>query len=139
MFKYEKRAKREIEASVSEIGSLLRSRTSEPKIPLYKWYVPINNVASFFGQKVYSGYRDGLHVLGDRCINCNLCVENCERGCWTEGEEQPSFNPANCELCLRCVHHCPQKAIVFSEKMKDKPRLDNTFYRELKADLLHLD
>ncbi len=136
MFKYEKNARKKIEESVSEIGDLLRAQTSELKTPFYKWYVPLNNIASFFGEKVYDGYRGRLHVLSDRCINCNLCVKNCERGCWAEGGEYPSFDPTNCELCLECVHHCPKKAVVFSEKMKDKPRLDVAFYRELKATLL---
>jgi len=81
-------------------------------------------------------YRDRLHILGDRCTNCNLCVENCERGSWVEGEERPSFNPMNCEFCLECVHNCPKKAIIFSEKMKDRPRLNKAFYRKLKTGLL---
>lgn len=136
MFEYEKRAGEKIEKAVSGIEDSLRSHTTESRIPAYKWYVPINNVGSFFGERVYNGYRDGLCILSDVCTNCNLCVKNCERGCWTKGEEQPSFTPMNCEFCLECVHNCPKKAIIFSEKMKGKPRLNKAFYRRLKAGLL---
>ncbi len=129
MLKYEKKAGEKIAKTVSDIDRLLRSHTSRPRIPTYKWYVPINDVVNFFGERTYHKYRDGLHVLGDRCTNCNFCVRNCERGCWVEGEEHPSFNPTNCEFCLGCVHNCPQQAIVFSDKLEDAPRLDRAFYR----------
>jgi len=52
------------------------------------------------------------------------------------GEEKPSFNPENCEFCLKCVHNCPKDAIIFSPRMKDKPRLNRSFYRKKKEKLL---
>ena len=136
MFKYEKRAAEKISQAVADIGRLLRSHTTRPRIPAYKWYAPINDVVNFFGKRAYHKYRDGLHTLGDRCTNCNLCVRNCERGCWTEGKGHPSFKPTNCEFCLECVHNCPQQAIVFSDKLKDAPRLDRAFYRDLTPGLI---
>lgn len=136
MYKYEKKTRKKIEQAVSDMDDLIHSRSPRPRTPAYRWYVPINDVVGSFGEKVYDGYRDSLHVLGEKCTNCNLCVQNCERGCWVEGEEQPSFDPVNCEFCLECVHNCPQKAVIFSEKMKDRPRLNKAYYQKLKAGLL---
>lgn len=136
MFRYEKRAKQKIERFVVEIRKLINSPTSKLKVPHYKWYVLINNLFKYFGETQYNKYRDRLHILEDRCINCNLCVKSCINGCWTEEENHPLFNPTNCEFCLKCVHNCPEKAIVFSDNMKDKPRLNSKFYRNLKQELI---
>ncbi len=136
MFRYEKKAGEKIAKAVKDIGRLLHSHTTRPTIPACKWYVPINDVVNLFGERAYTKYRDGLHVLGDRYTNCNLCITNCERGCWMAGEEHPSFNPTNCEFCLECVHNRPQQAIVFSDKLKDSPRLNRAFYRDLTPGLL---
>jgi len=136
MFRYEKRAKQKIERFVVEIRKLINSPTSKLKVPRYKWYVLINNLFKYFGETQYNKYKDRLHILEDRCINCNLCVKSCINGCWTEEENHPSFNPTNCEFCLKCVHNCPEKAIVFSDNMKDKPRLNGKFYRNLKQELI---
>jgi hypothetical protein len=32
------------------------------------------------------------------------------------------------------VHHCPTKAIVYAEGMKDKPRLSPEFHKRLKTE-----
>ena len=135
-YEYEKKAKKKIEKAVSDMDDLIHSQSPQPRTPAYRWYVPINDVVNFFGEKVYNGYRDRLHIPGDICTNCNLCVKNCERGCWAEGKEQPSFNPMNCEFCLECVHNCPENTIIFSEKMKDRPRLNKALYQKLKTGLL---
>ena len=136
MVKYEKKAGEKVTRAVSDISRLLNLQTTEPSKPTPKWYVPLNGVVNFFGERAYHRYRDGLHILGDECTNCNLCVKNYERGCWLAGQDRPSFKPMNCEFCLECVHNCPQQAIVFSEKMRDKPRSNRRFYRGLKAGLL---
>ncbi len=137
MFEYEKKVKEKLEAAISEIEHSLASQTSKLSCPAFKWYVPLNEIVTFFGERAYNSYRDRLHILDEKCTNCNLCVKNCERESWAEGTEQPVFDPVNCEFCLECVHNCPYNAIVFTEKMSDKPRLNRAFYRKLKTGLLN--
>ena len=50
------------------------------------------------------------------------------------GDYYITIDTDKCEFCLKCVHNCPVKAIIFSEKMKDKLRLDRKFYNKLKKD-----
>jgi formate hydrogenlyase subunit 6/NADH:ubiquinone oxidoreductase subunit I len=47
----------------------------------------------------------------------------------------PVFDRALCEFCLGCNHHCPSSAIFFSEKSREKPRLNEKFYNVLKPTL----
>jgi len=136
IFRYEKGVKKKIDRVVSDIGRGLQSEAKRPKMPIYKWYVPINDIFTYFGEKSYKKYSKNIHVIGDRCKNCNTCVKGCIRGCWKKGEEIPLFDSENCELCLKCVHNCPEKAIVFSKAMMDKPRLNRKFYRGLMEGLL---
>ena len=136
IFRYERGAKKKIERIVAGIEGGLKVEAKRPKMPVYQWYVPINDIFTYFGEKTYEKYSRNIHVIGDRCNNCNTCVKGCIRGCWKEGEEIPSFDPGNCELCLRCVHNCPERAIVFSKAMMDRPRLNRKFYRGLKEGLL---
>jgi len=93
-----------LEGAVSNIENSLKSQPSSLQYPAYKWYVPLNKIAAFWGERAYNGYRDNLQILAEKCTNCNLCVQNCERESWMEGAEQPVFDPVNCEFCLECVH-----------------------------------
>ncbi|KPA15773.1 4Fe-4S ferredoxin, iron-sulpur binding domain-containing protein [Candidatus Magnetomorum sp. HK-1] len=131
MFEYESHLLEKIDQSVQEINELINNKKITFKVPAFKWYVPINNINKYPGKKFFYYYRDKLHVLEDRCINCNTCVKNCERNCLAEGENLPIFNSKNCEFCLKCVHNCPKKAIIFSEKMIDKVRFNKQFYTKL--------
>ena len=136
IYSYEKGVSGKIDNAVSEIRQGSNGSSGGQKIPPYKLYVPINDLFMYFGERSYKRYRDALIVEEDRCINCNNCVRECIRGSWSEGETMPSFDPSNCELCLHCVHNCPERAIIFSEKMKDRQRLNRKFYRGLKEKLL---
>jgi NAD-dependent dihydropyrimidine dehydrogenase PreA subunit len=128
MFEYENGLSEKIDRSVSEINEQLRTAEISYKVPAFKLYVPFNNLLKGPGKKWFYYYRDRLHNLEDRCINCNLCVNNCQYNCWSEGENFPSYKSENCEFCLGCVHNCPQKAIIFSEGMTDKTRFNKKFY-----------
>lgn len=136
IFKYERGAEKKIERVLSDIERGLQGEVKRPKIPAYKWYVPINDIFLYFGEKTYNKYSRNLHVISERCLNCNTCVKGCIRECWEEGEKIPTFDPENCELCLKCVHNCPSMAIAFSKAMMDRPRLNRKFYRDLKEGLL---
>lgn len=136
MFRYQKSARRKIQKSISGIRRAIDEKNPRLKMPIYKWYAPANDPLIDWGERTYKKkYRDHMYTLEDRCKNCNLCVDQCIRHCWTKGDEHPIFNPAICEFCLKCVHNCPNKAVAFSEKMKDKPRLNKNFYKKLKDQL----
>ncbi len=101
----------------------------ERKKPKKKWYVPLNDVAKIYGQRYYDKMRDNMHIKKRDCTNCNLCVKVCDRGCFTKNVQTPNLNTSNCEFCLACIHYCPEKAIIFSDKMTTKPRLDRKFFK----------
>lgn len=128
MFEYESHLSEKIENSVKEINAQINNSDIPFNVPAFKWYVPINNVNKYPGKKFFYYYRDKLHILKDRCINCDLCVTKCHRDCWVQGEDVPTFNNDNCEFCLGCVHNCPNNAIIFSYKMKEKDRFNKKFY-----------
>ena len=132
-FRYERKTKMKVDKIIGEIGGFLNNSGKISKIPIPRWYSPITGL---FSKQIhgidYSTYKKNLKVLEDRCTNCNVCVDNCIRNCWTEGKDFPSINTNNCEFCLKCVHNCPTRAIIFTDKMKDSPRLDRAFYKKLK-------
>ncbi|MCP4135230.1 MAG: hypothetical protein GY754_29955 [bacterium] len=136
MLKYQRSTKKRINSAVAVIDHSLHSSKMSVSMPWYKWYVPINNIFKFFGERSYDAYKNKLHIIKERCTNCGHCVDSCERGSWSAGENCPGFSPSNCELCLRCAHHCPKRAIVISEKMKDRVRLNRAFYKELKREVV---
>jgi ferredoxin len=130
--RYEKRINQKINKTIMQIKDLISSEKVVLKIPKLKWYTPISKTLQFVYFDSFANNKFKLHILKERCTNCKLCINTCLRGCWNENNENPIFNPTNCEFCLGCVHHCPEKAIIFSKSMKDKPRLNKKFYIELK-------
>ena len=125
MFEYEKSLKKHLNRMTDQIRNYKTLPAKNP--PMYKTYVPLNNIAKYFGEKEYDKMKNNIHIVPECCTNCNLCVTNCERRCWTANEIMPIFVPDNCEFCLECIHKCPTRAIIFSEKMKDRPRFNKQF------------
>ena len=134
-FRYERKANIKIDMTVRTIKESLTETGKVLRIPRPRWYSPVSRLFSKQIHDIdYSAYKRNLNILDDRCNNCNICVDNCIRNCWTEGTDRPVIDTDKCEFCLKCVHNCPTRAIIFSEKMKDSPRLDGTFYNKLKKD-----
>jgi len=132
-FRYERRVNIKIDRMIRAIGESIKEPENNSKIPLPRWY---SSITGLFSKQIhgidYSSYKSNLKVLEVRCTNCNICVDNCIRNCWVEGKDFPSINTGNCEFCLKCVHNCPTRAIIFTDKMKDSPRLNKSFYNKLK-------
>jgi len=120
-----------IKKNAASIDKIMKSLDFQLNIPLYKWYVPLNNIAKYFGENKYNEYKENIHIIKDRCSNCKICIKNCTSDCWSEGIYNPEFSSEHCEFCLKCIHHCPEKAIIFSDAMKDKMRLNRKFYKDL--------
>ncbi len=131
--RYEKKAGKKINKAANDIERYFKHRGVKELIPSMRWYSPFTRLFKRHLDRIdYSQYRLNLKVLEERCTNCNICVKNCIRGSWLKGEKYPSINTDNCEFCLKCVHNCPEKAIIFNDSMIDRPRLDKKYYREQK-------
>lgn len=75
-----------------------------------------------FGDKFYGGYEemrrtDSLSV-GENCIGCGLCAEQCPVTAIEIRNGRPVWVRDKCAMCLGCLHHCPAFAIQRGEKTK---------------------
>ncbi len=54
----------------------------------------------------------------DACIGCAVCTEVCPHGNYKLTSEGVKAE-GDCDLCLACIHNCPQKAIRFQDLPHD--------------------
>lgn len=129
MYCYEKSVQRKFETAVKQIQEGYASEVTKQKIPMFKWYAPIDFVPNqiFARSKFMNVYRFQLELINDRWDGKEI---SCPRNCWTIKNEQAVYKPGNCEFCMRCIHRTPNKAVMFTHKMKDRKRLDENFYRQ---------
>ncbi len=135
MYHYKSSIKNEITGTVNEIDRLLKSNTFKTKIPFYKWYAPLDWLPNKFytARKFHKDYKPNIKVIIDRWDGKEI---DCPRNCWEIINNKPKYNPDNCEFCLRCIHRTQNKAVIFSNSMEDRERLDKGFYDKLKQELL---
>jgi len=131
-FQYENNLLKKIDKFIFEIKQSFDTDKIKTNIPNYKIYTPLVNLIMFGGKIIFNLFKKNIKILKTRCTNCNQCVENCDRNCWESQSDFPKFNSKNCELCLKCIHNCPQKAIIFSRFMQNKKRFNKKFWDEIK-------
>lgn len=52
-----------------------------------------------------------LITVGEGCVGCGLCEQVCPSGSIRVEQGKAVHIPGQCQTCLACVHHCPQKAV----------------------------
>lgn len=51
------------------------------------------------------------YVIGDDCVACGTCIDECPVGAISSGDEKYSINPDMCTECGTCASVCPSEAI----------------------------
>lgn len=63
-------------------------------------------------------------VVGEGCVNCQICMQVCPRGNIQLTDEKPVLGDA-CEFCLGCVHHCKQNVLNINNEKNSEERYRN--------------
>lgn len=56
-------------------------------------------------------------IIGDECINCDVCEPECPNGAISQGEDIYVINPSSCTECVghhdkpQCMEVCPVDCI----------------------------
>ncbi len=120
---------------LAEIARRISAKAGLPsnggKIPAPKWYTPLSWPLQVLILDGFIHWKYRMRALPERCNGCGLCIQACHRGSWRRAEGGLVHDGDSCDLCLRCLHHCPGKAIVLKEGLKDNRRLDQASYRRL--------
>ena len=58
------------------------------------------------------------YVIGDDCIACGTCIDECPSGAISEGEKY-SIDPDACTECGTCASVCPSESISLADKSED--------------------
>lgn len=76
-------------------------------------------LGKFYTATMYPLYKrtttKGFKVTTD-CVGCGTCVEVCHDDFVSLVEGKPVWKEGHCNLCLSCLHHCPQHAITYGKK-----------------------
>ena len=75
-------------------------------------------------------------IIGDECINCDVCEPECPNGAIAQGEEIYVINPSLCTECVghhdkpQCMEVCPVDCISKDpEHVEDKKTLHDKYLR----------
>jgi flavodoxin/NAD-dependent dihydropyrimidine dehydrogenase PreA subunit len=134
LFNYEKKIALKIKADINKIEEEIKSEIN-PSSPIRLPFSLIS-VLNYPNKVLGRAYKHKFKLEEENCVNCNKCVNNCIRHCWTKVEKYPKYEMGNCEFCFKCIHHCPKGAIILSKRTKTKPKLNDAFYTKLKQEII---
>ncbi len=55
--------------------------------------------------------RPQIHWVGNRCIDCNTCLEVCPEAALSFSDDRVSINRKPCNVCGLCAEECPSTAL----------------------------
>ena len=56
--------------------------------------------------------KGGIFRVLDECIGCGICTRVCPTGSiYVEYQHAKYGDTSHCQMCLACIHHCPENAI----------------------------
>ena len=55
------------------------------------------------------------YVIGNDCVACGTCIDECPVGAISEGGDIYEINPDECTECGTCASVCPNEAISLAD------------------------
>ncbi len=136
MFQYSKSAIKKLIQTRDEIMRALHASENKMQSKPLSWLAAINFINQT-GGLLFSGMLvKRMRILPDHCTGCSRCIGICPNGCFQKREKGIVIDTADCDFCYRCVHHCPEKAIVFGRWMRSRARLDSQFWENMEKQLM---
>ena len=132
LYRFERAFPRKAAKIARRLTDLAAAPPAAGRIPSPKWYTPLAWVLQVLALDGFIRFRNRITVLEDRCSSCGLCARDCPHGAWRMTGNGPRHSGELCDLCTRCVHRCPRKAIVLVDRLRDNRRLDPALYGELR-------
>ena len=78
---------------------------------------------------LYSIYKNGRKTkkfsVNERCTGCGICEKVCPRQMIKIDDGRPVWSLGRCELCLGCLHRCPEYSINYGKKTSGNGRYLN--------------
>lgn len=56
-------------------------------------------------------FIQNLYSITDSCVGCGVCTKVCPAGCFSVEDGLAHQDPTGCQMCMACIHACPQNAI----------------------------
>ena len=103
-------AEPQIDAIIEKIKAAQAGDFTANKVPGF-----VARVAHLF----YDRQRGtGKFTVEPSCVGCGLCAKHCPDGAITIQDGKPVWIKDRCQLCLGCLHRCPQFSIQYGPKTK---------------------
>jgi ferredoxin len=134
LYRFEPSLEGKLRAAAAEIARLAAEPALPGRFPGIKWYTPLAWLPQRLLFDRFIGWRKFLRALPERCTACGACASDCLKGCWRMEGGLALHESRACDLCTRCVHGCPRRAIVLVEALKDNRRLDKAHYARLEEE-----
>lgn len=108
-----------ISADINSRRNYIQPTTEEERETFKRFlaFSALNPEVGFFGES------QKYFTTTDACIGCGVCTQVCPRDNYSLNGKTVAIE-GECEVCLACIHNCPQRAIVFKEGIEE-PMLSN--------------
>lgn len=76
--------------------------------------VVYQNYLAFTAEHPDQGWKQVKFSTTEKCNGCGLCAQVCSGNCIQIKDGRAFHSGINCQVCLACIHHCPQNAVQLS-------------------------